>query len=131
MDEALRHAIANGLESSAVGIFFTISGLHKLLNKGRHAALVETLKADKVPLVGINQWWVPTVETIAGSCLSLAIFPKVAAVFLLAICVVACLVDGRKRVEEFKPLNAADRLDDWLYLPEVLYAVLLLSIIIR
>ncbi len=45
---------------SRVGLFFAISGFHKLFFKQRHEALVETLKDDKIPFVGLFQWFVPS-----------------------------------------------------------------------
>jgi hypothetical protein len=34
-----------------------------------------------------------------------------------------------ERIEAFKPIDRADRIDDWLYLPETLYAFMLIMII--
>ena len=36
---------------------------------------------------------------------------------------------GRQRLKTFKPINEADRIDDWLYLPETLYAFMLIVVI--
>lgn len=122
--------IALALNRVAVGTFFSISGYHKLFVKSRHDALKQTLEADHVPLVRINQWFVPSVEMIAGAALLLGFASTVAALLLGAICLVACRVDGRKRVQSYNPIDGADRLDDWLYLPEVLYGVMLLLVVI-
>ena len=36
---------------------------------------------------------------------------------------------GRQRIKVFKPIDEADRIDDWLYLPETLYALMLILVI--
>ncbi len=36
---------------------------------------------------------------------------------------------GRQRIKLYKPMDEADRLDDWLYLPETLYAFMLILVI--
>jgi hypothetical protein len=33
---------------------------------------------------------------------------------------------GRQRIKLYKPIDEADRIDDWLYLPETLYAFMLI-----
>jgi uncharacterized membrane protein YphA (DoxX/SURF4 family) len=117
----------------SAGVFFAISGYHKLANRERHATLVATLKQDRVPLVRINEWFVPTVELTAGAALVLAqgLLAAIAAALLLGVCTVATCVDGLKRVRDWKPIDIADWLDDLLYLPEVLLAVMLIVVIIE
>lgn len=115
----------------ATGSFFAISGYHKLFNPQRHATLVETLRSNHIPLVQFNQWWVPGVELSAGLGVAFGVLTPIAAAGLLAICLVACLTDGSKRVEAWGPLDEADRMDDWLYLPETLYGLLLALFVIR
>lgn len=135
--QALALPFAFILIQAVTGLFFLISGYHKLFHPARHKALVETLRANGIPLLSFNSWFVPLVEFGAGSCLFLALFlpflaPLVAlaSLGLIAICVVACATDGRKRIEEWKPIDKADVLDDWLYLPETLYLVFLAQIFI-
>jgi uncharacterized membrane protein YphA (DoxX/SURF4 family) len=123
-------AAALTINRVAVGVFFAISGYHKLFNAKRHESLVRTLVEDKVPFVRFNQWFVPIVELTAGSALLLGLYSTVAAVFLGAICLVACGVDGWERVKRWEPIDKADWLDDFLYLPEVLYGLMLLVTIL-
>lgn len=121
--------IALGLNQVAVGGFFAISGYHKFFNAERHAALVKTLQEDGVPLLKFNAWWVPMWELVAGSFVALGIMAPLFSLPLLAICLVACCVDGRKRVHDWQPIDKADLIDDWLYLPEVLYIFSLLIVL--
>jgi len=118
------------LDRLAVGAFFAISGYHKVFNPARHAALVEILKLDNIPCVRFNQWFVPWVELGAGSLLVVGFMSSRAALLLGVICLVATCMDGPKRVKEYKPLDAADWLDDILYLPEVLLGIMLVIVIL-
>ena len=114
----------------AVGVFFAISGFHKLFNHDRHTALVETLKRDHIPFVRFNAWFVPSVELYAGALLAIGLFSVLSALLLGAVCLVATCADGLRRVvEEFKPIDKADFVDDLLYLPEVLYGLMLVAVI--
>lgn len=120
-------AIAGG--RIATGAFFGISGFHKLFVPQRHAQLVATLRDDGVPFVKVFQWMVPATEFLAGLALIVGFLTLPAAIALAVILCVACIVDGRKRVAAFQPINAADRIDDWLYLSEVVYLIVLVTII--
>ena len=42
---------------------------------------------------------------------------------------IASATSGRQRLKLFKPIDKADRIDDWLYLPETLYAVMLIMVV--
>ena len=42
---------------------------------------------------------------------------------------VAIAISGQRRIKLYKPIDEADRIDDWLYLPETLYAFMLVTII--
>lgn len=113
----------------ATGLFFAISGYHKLFNTERHCALRSTLKADHIPFVPFNEWFVPLVELLAGSCLVLGLFTVSASIVLLVLLSVALYTDGRHRVADMHPIDRADWLDDWLYLCETTYVLLLLLFI--
>ena len=41
----------------------------------------------------------------------------------------AIVTSARQRIKDYKPIDEADRIDDWLYLPEVLYAFMLIVVI--
>jgi putative oxidoreductase len=112
-----------------LGVFFAISGYHKLFNPHRHAALVSTFKNLGIPAIRFNQWWVPGVEFMGGLSLVSGILAPLAAMGLMIICFVATCTAGRKRIPEFNPIDKADVVDDYLYLPEVLYMVGLIIII--
>ena len=121
--------IALTLNRVAVGLFFMFSGYHKLFNTERHRAFADELRSLRVPAVGINQWRVPLVEFSAGGAVVVGIVAPLAAFGLLVIILVANATSGRERIKAFKPIDEADRIDDWLYLPETLYAVMLIVVI--
>ena len=122
-------SLALFVNRATLGVFFALSGFHKLTNAQRHATFVETLRACHVPCIAFNEWFVPCVEFGAGFAVALGILAPLFALGLVAICVVAACTDGARRVIAFAPIDAADRLDDWLYLPEILYVVQALILI--
>jgi putative oxidoreductase len=117
------------LNRVALGLFFTFSGYHKLFNRQRHATIVATLKQCGVPDVAVMQWFVPCVEFFGGLSLLSGIASPLAAVGLIAVCLVATLTDGLKRIPSERPIDKADYCDDVLYLPEVLYIFGLLIVL--
>lgn len=119
--------VAIAIPRVAAGVFFAISGAHKLLVPSRHASLVSTLIADHVPAVKFMQWWVPGWELVAGSMLAVGFLTPFAAGVLAVIMAVAVAAEARERVEAYKPLDWTDRIDDYLYLPEVLLLVMLVA----
>jgi uncharacterized membrane protein YphA (DoxX/SURF4 family) len=121
--------LAIALNRIAVGAFFMFSGYHKLFNAERHRLIVDELKALRVPALGFNQWWVPLVEFTAGGAVLVGLLAPLAALGLLVLMLVAIATSGRQRMRLFKPIDRADRLDDWLYLPETLYTFMLVLVI--
>jgi uncharacterized membrane protein YphA (DoxX/SURF4 family) len=121
--------IALTLNRVAVGMFFMFSGYHKLFNAERHRVFADELKSLHVHAVGINQWWVPLVEFLAGGAVVIGLLAPLAALGLLFVILVAIATTGRERIKAFMPIDRADRIDDWLYLPETLYAFMLIMVI--
>jgi uncharacterized membrane protein YphA (DoxX/SURF4 family) len=89
----------------------------------------DELRSLHVHAVGINQWWVPLVEFSAGAAVVIGLVAPLAALGLLFIILVANATSGRERIKAYKPIDRADGIDDWLYLPETLYAFMLILII--
>jgi uncharacterized membrane protein YphA (DoxX/SURF4 family) len=118
--------IALTLNRIAVGSFFMHSGYHKLFNAERHRTFVDELKSLGVPALGFNQWWVPSVEFSAGVAVLIGLLAPLAALGLL---VIAMATSGRQRIKLYNPIDRGDRVDDWLYLPETLYAFMLIIIV--
>jgi uncharacterized membrane protein YphA (DoxX/SURF4 family) len=121
--------IALTLNRIAVGAFFMLSGYHKLFDAERHRTFVDELKALGVPAVGFNQWWVPSIEFTAGGAVLIGLLAPLAALGLLVVILIAVATSGRQRIKLYKPIDEADRIDDWLYLPETLYAFMLIIVV--
>ena len=138
LTEILYHGVGtttiDGISATAIrvvlGVFFLLSGYHKLFNAQRHAAIVTTMIQDHVPFPWFNCWFVPIIEFSGGMALIVGLLSPLAASGLFVICLVATLADGLKRIKAWKPLDDADYADDVLYLPEVLYCVMLVPTII-
>jgi uncharacterized membrane protein YphA (DoxX/SURF4 family) len=121
--------LALTLNRIVVGAFFMLSGYHKLFDAERHRAFFDELKGLGVPALGFNQWWVPLVEFTAGGAVFIGLLAPLAALGLLAIILVAIATSGRQRIKLYKQIDKADRIDHWLYLPETLYAFMLILIV--
>jgi uncharacterized membrane protein YphA (DoxX/SURF4 family) len=111
------------LNRVALGVFFAISGYHKLFNASRHATLTRTLQDDGVHAVPIMRWLLPSAEFGGGFALIVGLLSVVAAFGLFVICVGALALDAVKRIRAWQPLDRADWLGDLLYVPEALYCV--------
>src|SRR5580698_3622700 len=122
--------IALTLNRVAVGMFFMFSGYHKLFNAERHRVFADELRTLHVHAVRINQWWVPLVEFSAGGAVVIGLIAPLAAFGLLVIILVAIATTEQERIKAYNPIDKADRIDDWLYLPETLYAVMLIVVIL-
>ena len=121
--------IALTLNRIVVGAFFMLSGYHKLFDAERHRTFVDELKSLGVHAVGFNQWWVPSVEFSAGGAVLIGLLAPLAALGLLVIHPCRHRHVRAAANQLYKPINEGDRIDDWLYLPETLYAFMLIMVI--
>ena len=108
------------LNRVALGVFFAISGYHKLFNPSRHATLTRTLQDDSVHAMPIMQWLLPSVEFGGGSALIIGLLTVLAAFGLFVVCAGAIALDAVKRIRAWQPVDRADWLSDVLYTPEAL-----------
>ena len=107
----------------ALGVFFAISGYHKLFNASRHAILTSTLQDDGVHAVPIMRWLLPSAEFSGGWALIMGLLSVIAALGLFVICLGALAFDAVKRIRAWRPIDRADWLGDLLYVPESLYCI--------
>ena len=122
--------VALTLNRVALGTFFVISGYHKLFNASRHAALTRTLQDDGVHDLPVMRWLLPSAEFAGGWALILGLFSVLAALGLFVICFGAITLDAVKRIRAWQPIDRADWLGDLLYIPETLYCIGLLIVIL-
>ena len=125
---------SSGLEQYAIllvrvslGIFFAISGANKLFAAGGMKAIYDTLVKAKVPFPHQTALFVSSVELIGGSVLALGFLSTPACVALLIDMTVATLTNALYTMP--KKLSPLMWLDDFLYLPEVLYVLFFIWLI--
>jgi putative oxidoreductase len=119
---------SSGLEQYAIllvrvsiGLFFAISGANKLFVAGGTKPVYEALVKAKVPFPHPMAYFVSTVEFVGGSLLTVGFLSSAACVVLLIDMIVATLTTAITTLP--KGLSPLSWLDDFLYLPEVLYVL--------
>jgi putative oxidoreductase len=105
----------------ALGLFFAISGANKLFVAGRRQTMYETLVKAKVPFPQITTYFVSGVEFVCGLLLIVGLLSSLACLALLGDMVVAIVTTNLSAMP--KGLSPLNWLDDFLYLPEVLYVL--------
>jgi putative oxidoreductase len=105
-----------------VGLLFVLSGWGKLSRKDRKELMRQTLRGAGIPFPGVNAILVSVVELVFGALLFLGALTPVSCVMLGGVMVVAI---ATTRTRSIKASSATDWLSEFLYLPEVLYLVIL------
>ncbi|MBV9295924.1 MAG: DoxX family protein [Acidobacteriaceae bacterium] len=125
---------SSGLEQHAIllvrvslGLFFAISGANKLFVAGRRQTMYETLVKAKVPFPRLMTYLVSGVEFVGGFLLAVGFLSSLACVALLVDMLVAILTANLSAMR--KGLSPLNWLDDFLYLPEVLYVLFFIWLI--
>jgi len=111
----------------SLGLFFAISGANKLFVAGSRQTMYETLVAAKVPFPRETAYFVSGVEFIGGSLLIAGFLSSLAGMTLLVDMLVAILTTKLSAMP--KKLSPLNWLDDFLYLPEVLYVLFFIWLI--
>ncbi len=111
----------------SIGVFFAISGANKLFVAGGMKAIYETLVKVKVPFPQQTAYFVSGVEFVCGSLVALGLLSSPACVALLIDMIVATLTNALSTLP--KGLSPLNWLDDFFYLPEVLYALFFIWLI--
>ena len=111
----------------SIGLFFAISGANKLFVAGSTQTMYETLVEAKVPFPHLMTYFVSGVEFVGGSLLAVGFLSSVASVGLLIDMIVAVLTTKLSTMP--KGLSPLSWLDDFLYLPEVLYVLFFIWLI--
>ncbi len=111
----------------SLGLFFAISGANKLFVGGRRQAMYETLVKATVPFPRLMTYFVSGVEFVGGSLVAVGFLSSLACVALLVDMFVAILTTTLSAMP--KGLSPLNWLDDFLYLPEVLYVLFFIWLI--
>ena len=107
----------------AVGLLFFLSGRGKLFVPERREQMRQTLIEAHVPFPEFNAVFVSTVEFVCGALLTLGALILIACVMLGGLMIVAIATTALRNIKATSPLSW---LSEFLYLPEVLYLVILI-----
>jgi putative oxidoreductase len=105
----------------SIGLFFAISGANKMFVAGGTKPVYDTLVKAKVPFPQLTAYFVAGVEFVCGSFLTVGFLSCPACAVLLVDMIVAILTEAISTMP--KGLSPLNWLDDFLYLPEVLYVL--------
>lgn len=111
----------------SLGLFFAISGANKLFVARNAQTMYETLVEAKVPFPHLMAYFVSGVEFVGGSLLTVGLLSSPACVVLLVNMLVAILTAKLSGIP--KGLSPLNWLDEFLYLPEVLYVLFFILLI--
>jgi putative oxidoreductase len=125
---------SSGLEQYAIllvrvsiGLFFAISGANKLFVAGGTKPVYDTLVQAKIPFPRQTAYFVASVEFVGGSLVTAGFVSSPACAALMIDMIVATLTSAVSTLP--KGLSALSWLDDFLYLPEVLYVLFFIWLI--
>jgi putative oxidoreductase len=111
----------------SIGLFFAISGANKLFVAGGTKPVYDTLVKAKVPFPRQTAYFVASVEFVGGSLVTLGFLSSLACLALMIDMIVATLTNAISTLP--KGLSPLNWLDDFLYLPEVLYVLFFIWLI--
>ncbi len=111
----------------SIGLFFAISGAKKMFVASSTQTMYETLVEAKVPFPHLTTYFVSAIEFVGGCLLIVGFLSSLACVVLLVDMLVAILTTKLSAMP--KGLSPLNWLDDFLYLPEVLYVLFFIWLI--
>jgi putative oxidoreductase len=109
-----------------VGIFFCISGGTKLLVPAQFSSMEQTMGQSHIPFPHVSALFVSLVEFVCGGGLALGLLTPLCALMLAGAMIVAIATN---RIHSIQASGVLAWLDDFLYLPEVLYVMILVWLI--
>lgn len=104
------------------GVFFCISGGTKLFVPAQFSQMQQTLIQSHIPFPRANALFVSLVEFACGGALAVGLVTPLCAVLLMGDMIVAIFTN---RIASIHASGFLAWLDDFLYLPEVLYVLIL------
>jgi putative oxidoreductase len=109
-----------------IGIFFCISGATKLFVPAKFSAMEQTLVQSHIPFPHANAIFVSLVEFASGAGLVIGLLTPLCAAVLVVDMIVAV---ASNRIHSIQATGVLGWVDDFLYLPEVLYVLILVWLI--
>ena len=107
----------------SLGVFFAISGGNKLFVASRTRQMYETLAGAGIPFPHFMTYFVSSVEFVSGCLLVIGLLSTVCCAALIIQMIVAIATVQLATIS--KELSFLDWLDDFLYLPETMYIIIL------
>ena len=111
----------------SLGIFFAISGGNKLFVASQHKIMYETIVSAGIPFPQFMTYFVSSVEFVCGCLLIIGLLSTLCCIALIFDMIVAITTVQLATIA--KGLSVVDWLDDFLYLPEVMYIIIFLWLI--
>ncbi|NGX50840.1 MAG: hypothetical protein K1060chlam2_00691 [Chlamydiae bacterium] len=105
-----------------LGVFFILSGFFKLFDLHQHEALLRSFTEVGLPFPEVNVMLLPIIEIIAGGCILVGFLTSFASFILFILVVGALVID---RITPVTIHGEVRSIEHFLYLPEVLYALML------
>jgi putative oxidoreductase len=109
-----------------IGIFFCISGGTKLFVPAQFRVLGQTMVQSHIPFPHANALFVSMIEFACGAGLAIGLITPLCAATLAGDMIVAIATN---RIHSIQASGVLAWLDDFLYLPEVLYTLILVWLI--
>jgi len=106
-----------------LGLFFILSGFFKLFDAEQHERLLKTMMTAEIPFPVFNSYFVPIVELLCGCLILIGLLTSLAAFIMFFIMLVALITD---RIASVAVHGGIMMIENFLYLPEVLYALIFL-----
>ena len=125
-NRALEH-FAVLLARISLGVFFAISGGNKLFLASQYKLMYETIVGAGIPFPHVMTYFVSSVEFVCGCLLIIGLLSTLCCVAFIIDMIVAITTVQLATIT--KGLSFIDWLDDFLYLPEVMYIIIFLWLI--
>jgi len=109
-----------------IGVFFCISGGTKLFVPAQFRVLEQTIIESHIPFPHANALFVATVEFACGIGLAVGLLTPLCAAMLAVDMIVAIATN---RIHSIQASGVLAWLDEFLYLPEVLYILILVWLV--
>jgi putative oxidoreductase len=111
----------------SLGVFFAISGGNKLFVASQYKLMYETIVGAGIPFPHVTAYFVSSVEFVCGCLLIIGLLSTLCCVAFIIDMIVAITTVQLATIT--KALSFIDWLDDFLYLPEVMYIIMFLWLI--
>jgi putative oxidoreductase len=111
----------------SLGVFFAISGGNKLFVASQHKIMYETIIGAGIHFPQFMTYFVSSVEFVCGCLLIIGLLSILCCIALIIDMIVAITTVQLATIA--KGLSAVDWLDDFMYLPEVMYIIIFLWLI--